>query len=218
MTTFTPQLATTNTDGTEKNSPKPINSGDVTTSGQPSTAPTAAGSLKNTTLAKMNDSLAHVCDITGNIKYAIAWTSLKISEAIAAIRTFLEGLWGSASSSPFGDQVRAAIKYIKAKITIAKKYIKKAQDADAAVKQFISDVQALIAYIATLPAKLAAILKQCLSDAVASIKDAVTNAAAIVKTQATSTASSEVADQQATLSKNESIIEVPPIITPMSRP
>ena len=138
MTTFTPQLATTNTDGTEKNSPKPINSGDAAIAGQPTTPGTAAGSLKNTTLDKMNSSLAHVCDITGPLVYGIAWAAFKIGEAIQAIRTFLEGLWGSVASSPFGDAVRGAIKFIKAKIALAMKFLKQVQEAVAAVQKFIN--------------------------------------------------------------------------------
>ncbi len=169
MTTFTPQLATTNADGTEKNSPKPVNSGDVTTSGQPSTAPTAAGSLKNTTLAKMNDSLAHVCDIAGPMVYGIAWAKFKIGEAIQAIRTFLEGLWSSTANSPFGDAIRGSINYIKAKISLALKFIKDVKEAVAAVQQFVNQMVELIALIATYPAKIASALIACVKEATANI-------------------------------------------------
>jgi hypothetical protein len=169
MTTFTPQLTTTNADGTEKNSPKPENSGDVTTSGQPSTAPTAAGSLKNTTLDKMNNSLAHVCDIAGPMAYGIAWAKFKIGEAIQAIRTFLEGLWSSTANSPFGDAIRGAINYIKAKITLVKKFIRDVNEAVAAVQKFVNEMMELVVLIATYPAKIAAALIGCIKEATANI-------------------------------------------------
>lgn len=167
--TVKPNFATTNADGTEKNSPKPINSGDLATSGQPSTAPTATGNLKNTTLAKMNESLAHVCDIAGPMVYGIAWAAYKIGEAIQAIRTFLEGLWNSAANTPFGDAVRGSIKFIKAKIALAIKFIKDVKEAVAAVQQFVNQMVELIALIATYPAKIAAILIGCVKEATANI-------------------------------------------------
>jgi hypothetical protein len=209
MTTFAPQLTSTNPDGTEKNSPKPINSGDVTTSGQPSTAPTAAGSLKNTTLAKMNDSLAHVCDIAGPMVYGIAWASFKIGEAIQAIRTFLEGLWNSASNSAFGDAVRGAIKFIKAKIALAMKFIKQVQEAAAAVTKFVGEMIQLIALIATYPAKIAAILIGCVKDATANIALSEENKKLLETATKSGSAKIAVTEQlsaEKSLSENESIV------------
>ena len=216
-----PNLAVTTATGTEKNAPTVLNTGDAPSSGGPTTPSLARGLIANTSLGFANDNLAHVCDITGKMKYAIAWAAFKISEAIAAIRTFLEGLWSSTSSSPFGDQVRAAIKYIKAKVEIIKKYIIKVKDAYDEVQKFMADLQALIAWIMTLPAKLAAILKQCLSDAMSTIKDAISNAKEIVTSQTSgsaNTATSEQASTESTLSANESIVEIPPVIPPMSKP
>lgn len=203
MANTAPNLAQTNADGIEQNKPSVINTGDAPQSGLPTTASLARGNLANTTIAKMNSSLEHVCDISGNIKYSIALVSQKISEAIQAIRTYLEGLWGSTSSSPFGDQIRAAIKYIKAKVAIIKKYIAKAQEAQTAVQQFIADAQALIAYIATLPAKAAALLKQCLTDAIASVKDAISNSADIVKLHDAAAANAALSNTQTTLTNTE---------------
>jgi hypothetical protein len=203
MAEFLPNLAQTDSNGVEQNKPNVVSTGDAPQSGSPTTPSLSRGNLTNTTIAKMNSSLEHVCDITGDIKYSIASVSLKISEAIQAIRTYLEGLWGSASGSPFGDQVRAAVKYIKAKVAIIKKYIAKAQEVQSAIQKFIADTQALIAYIATLPAKAAAILKQCLTDATASVKDAISNSASIVKTHDAAAASAALTSTQTTLDKTQ---------------
>jgi hypothetical protein len=203
MANTAPNLAKTDANGIEQNKPSVINTGDGQQSGLPTTSSLARGNLPNTTLAKMNDSLEHVCDITGNIKYSIAWVSFKISEAIQAIRTFLEGLWAGTTGSPFGDQIRQAIKYIKGKVAIIKKYIQKAKDAMAAVQKFIADVQTLIAYIATLPAKIAAILKQCLTDAVSSVKDAINNSKNIIKLHDAAAANSALANTETNLAKTE---------------
>jgi hypothetical protein len=167
--TLKPTLATTNPDGTETQKVVPINSGNAPSNGQPTTPGTAAGSLKNTTLDKMNNSLSHVCDIAGPMVYGIAWAKFKIGEAIQAIRTFLEGLWGSAASSPFGDAIRGAIKFIKAKIALAKKFIKDVNEAVAAVQKFVNEMVELVALIATYPAKIAAALIGCIKEATANI-------------------------------------------------
>jgi len=203
MANTAPNLAQTDASGVEQNKPSVINTGDAPQSGLPTTASLARGNLANTTIAKMNSSLEHVCDISGNIKYSIALVSQKISEAIQAIRTYLEGLWGGTSGSPFSDQIRAAIKYIKAKVAIIKKYIAKAQEAQTAVQQFIADAQALIAYIATLPAKAAALLKQCLTDAVASVKDAISNSSDIIKMHDAAAANAALSNTETTLTNTE---------------
>jgi hypothetical protein len=220
--TIKPNFAETNADGTEKNSPKPENSGDAAASGQPTTPGTAAGSLKNTTLDKMNNSLAHVCDIAGPMVYGIAWAAFKIGEAIQAIRTFLEGLWGSVSSSPFGDAIRGAIKFIKAKIALAIKFLKQVQEAVAAVQKFIDEMTQLIALIATYPAKVAAILIGCVKQAMGDIAlseenkkllDVATNSGS-AKTVAVEQVSAEKS-----LAANQSIVEdTKPITTDMEIP
>jgi hypothetical protein len=214
--TINPNFAETNADGTEKNSPKPKNSGDAATSGQPTTPGTAAGSLKNTTLDKMNNSLAHVCDIAGPMVYGIAWASFKIGEAIQAIRTFLEGLWGSVASSPFGDAIRGAIKFIKAKIALAMKFLKQVQEAVAAVQKFINEMTELIALIATYPAKVAAILIGCVKEAMANISLSEENKKLLEVATNTGSAKTVAVEQvsvEKSLSANESI-EASTQITP----
>jgi hypothetical protein len=210
MTTTAPTLAQTDSNGIEQNKPSVLNAGDGQQSGLPTTPSLARGSLPNTTLAKMNSSLEHVCDVTGSIRYSIAWVSFKISEAIQSIRTYLEGLWSGASGSPFGDQVRAAVKYIKGKLDILKRYIKKAQEAQSAVQKFIAEAQSLIVYIQTLLVRAAAILKQCITDAISSIKDAAVNAKSIVSLDS---ANNEVSNVESTLSSNESVVPPTKIIT-----
>jgi hypothetical protein len=210
--TINPNFAETNADGTEKNSPKPVNSGDAAISGQPTTPGTAAGSLKNTTLDKMNNSLAHVCDIAGPLVYGIAWAAYKIGEAIQAIRTFLEGLWNSLLDSPFGDAVRGAIKFIKAQIALAVKFLKQVSEAVAAVQKFINDVTQLIALIATYPARIAAILIGCVKQAMADIALSEENKKlldeAINSGSAKTVAAGQVSAEKS-LSANKSIVENP---------
>jgi hypothetical protein len=207
-----PTLATTTTKGTETKAPTVINSGDAPVKGGPTTPATAAGVLTNTTLDKMNNSLAHVCDIAGPMVYGIAWASFKIGEAIQAIRTFLEGLWGSVSSSPFGDAIRGAIKFIKAKIALARKFLKQVQEAVAAVQKFINEVKQLIALIATYPARIAAILIGCVKQAMADIALSEENKKLLdtaINSGSAKTVAVEQVSAEKSLSENESIVENP---------
>ena len=67
------------------------------------------------------------------------------------------------------------------------------------IKSVIKKLQDLIKYIASLPQKLAALFKQCLSEATASIKDAIKNAETIVKSSSVSDANTIIVTAQANL-------------------
>ena len=83
--------------------------------GQPTTAPLARGVVANTAISQSNSDLAHVCDIPAGIKFEIAQLTISISGFINTLRTEIESLWASSSSSPFADEIRNAIKTIKSK-------------------------------------------------------------------------------------------------------
>lgn len=204
-----PNLAPTNSDGTDKDSPKVINAGDTTQSGGPTTPSTARGSLKDTTISQMNSSLEHVCDVTGPLVYSIAYASFQIGQAIQAIRTYLQGIWASASASPFGDAVRGAIKFIQASIEFAKKILAKVQEAAAAVRKFIQDMTDLIAYIATFPAKVAAMLIKCVKESVAQMKLAAEEQAKIDEAVKSTEVAKNLAASEKTLSENQQIADSP---------
>lgn len=155
--------------------------------GKPARPRLARGIVEGTGVAKTNADVVHVCDITGPLRYAIALTSLKIGEAIQAIRAALKALWAGTSSSPFADEVRAIIKAIKANLKLVQKFIKKVAEKLKVIQDVIKQLQQLIAYINSLPAKLAAMLKQCLAEATASLKDAISNSASIVASQSDGT-------------------------------
>jgi uncharacterized protein YukE len=151
--------------------------------GKPARPRLARGIVEGTGVAKTNADVVHVCDITGPMRYSIALTSLKIGEAIRAVRAALQAIWAGTSSSPFADEVRAIIKAIKAKLKLVQKFIKKVADKLKVIQDVIKQLKQLIAYINSLPARLAAMLKQCLAEATASLKDAISNSAAIVASQ-----------------------------------
>jgi hypothetical protein len=141
--------------------------------GQPTLAPLSRGVVDKTAISESNSKVAHVCDISMGMKFEIAKMSFKVSELVETIRTELKALWASASSSPFGDEVRSAVKTIKAQIKVVQKFIKKVQENIQAANDLITQLQKLINFIATLPARIASLLQQCLKEAISGISGAI---------------------------------------------
>jgi hypothetical protein len=141
--------------------------------GKPTLAPLARGQVDKTAVAQSNANLAHVCDISASMKFEIAKMAFKVSELVETIRASIKGLWASASSSPFADEVRSAVKTIKAQIKVVQKFIKKVQNNLQAVTDLVDQLQKLVQYIATLPARIAKFLQDCLKEAVGGISGAI---------------------------------------------
>lgn len=141
--------------------------------GQPTLSPLSRGIVDKTAISESNSKVAHVCDISMSMKFEIAKMSFKVSELVETIRTELKALWDSASSSPFGDEVRSAVKTIKAQIKVVQKFIKKVQENIQAANDLIAQLQKLINYISTLPARIASLLQQCLKEAISGISGAI---------------------------------------------
>jgi hypothetical protein len=152
--------------------------------GQPNTPPLARGVVEKTGVDKTNKETAHVCDITGPLRYNIAVVSTKIKEVLQLIRTTIQSLWASVSSSPFADEVRNKIKTIKGKIEVLNKIAKDISEKIAVVREVIEKLQKLIQDIANLPTKLAEKLRECLDQATASLRDAIVNSKSIVSSSA----------------------------------
>ena len=99
--------------------------------------------------------------------------------------------------------------------------IQKAQEAQAEIQGYIAQLQQLLIYIATIPARIAAQLKECLSEATASIKDAINNAKSIVTSQnngdlSTANTNSDTASSNLNTTENTTIGSSEPV--PVQKP
>jgi hypothetical protein len=141
--------------------------------GQPTIAPLARGQVANTAISQANSNLAHVCDIPAGIKFEIAKLTIQVSGLINTLRTTIEGIWASTTASPFADEIRNAIKTIKAKVKQIQKFIRDQLEPLQDIQAFIQSLRDLIQYIATLPARIAAFLRDCLSNATQGISEAI---------------------------------------------
>ncbi len=141
--------------------------------GKPTVAPLARGIVANTAIGQSNSNLAHVCDLPNSIKYEIAKLTISISGIINTIRTEIEALWQSTKSSAFADEVRSAIKTVRAKVKTIQKFLRDNLGPESDIAKFIQSLQELIVFITTLPARIATLLKGCLGAATAGLKEAI---------------------------------------------
>lgn len=149
--------------------------------GQPTLAPLARGVVANTAISQANSNLAHVCDIPMGIKFEIAKLTISVSGFINTLRTEIEALWASTSGSPFADEIRNAIKTIKSKIKQIQKFIRDQLEPLKEIQEYIKMLQEFVVFIATLPARIAKFLSECLSAATKGISDAISAGQDIAK-------------------------------------
>lgn len=142
--------------------------------GFPSLPPIAMENVKllqQTTVYKSNQNLEHVCDIAGLMKRNAALARLKFSEIMSSIREAIKAVLKSLGLLPSGEPpywLTQAKKLARELKNIAKS-ISEIADLATVVVDFAKRVRAMIDYINGLPSKLYALLKQCLSDLVASL-------------------------------------------------
>jgi len=140
--------------------------------GQPTTSPLARGVFNNTPYQKAYQNLAHNCDITIESSLKIAEVKAFVMGIITKIRTAIEALFAGTEPSPFFEQIKQAIAYIKTKIKMIQKELQPIVDAVEAIKEYIQFAKDMINFILSLPQYLINLLKDCLSQFTSSITDA----------------------------------------------
>lgn len=139
-------------------------SGDKLNSGFPTTPNLARGWLKDTTLESMNNSLAHQCDFILDPKKNMALKEFFNSianEVREAIKTVLRALGLDPTGE--GSKIVTFLKSVKRNLEfIQRKILQPILNFEKYVIQYIAAVQQIIAYILSLPARLLAMLQDCL--------------------------------------------------------
>jgi len=161
-----PELASASPDGKESNPPKPKLQGDSRIKGTPTTPRAARGVMKDTTIDRMSNRLAHHCDFGINLsrriglkKYIKAMMTA-IREGIRAIKRFLGLGDPSGVISTIINKVKAIVQEIKYYVNT---YIKPIAKFLIKVIKFIRFIKAVIAWILGLPARFLKYLRQCLT-------------------------------------------------------
>jgi methyl-accepting chemotaxis protein len=161
-----PELAQAAPNGVENNPPKPKLQGDSRIKGSPTTPRAARGVMKDTTIDRMSNRLAHHCDFGINLsrriglkKYIKAMMTA-IREGIRAIKRFLGLGDPSGVISTIINKVKAIVQEIKYYVNT---YIKPIAKFLIKVIKFIRFIKTVIAWILGLPARFLKYLRQCLT-------------------------------------------------------
>ena len=127
--------------------------------------------LKQTTIHRANQNRKHVCDVAGLMKRSAALARLKFSEIMDSIRTAIKAVLKALGLTPSGETsywIEQAKKLARELKDIARK-ISEIADLVTVIVDFAKRVRAMIDFILGLPAKLYALLKQCLAELIASL-------------------------------------------------
>lgn len=133
--------------------------------GYPTIPNLARGSILNTTLAEMNNSLAHVCDFSLEMQKN---NKLKrfLNAVLQSVREAINAALTAIGSDPTGI-VSSAIQFLKSVTRfvtwIQQEIIQPILDFEYLVVVYIQQVQQIINFIQSLPARLLALLQDCLS-------------------------------------------------------
>lgn len=163
-TALKPNLAAKTLDGKELNAPYAKNQNDNPSN---TTLPTpSAGIVTGTGVGVSNNDLAHICDFSTDAlkntklkKFLVAQAN-NIRDAVRAVMRLLGFSDATGTFQWLKDSLRAitrALKYLQ------KNVIQPIIDFENIVIGYVAKIKAIIAYILSLPAKILALLQDCLS-------------------------------------------------------
>jgi phage-related protein len=143
------------------------NTGDQLQPGLPTTWGMAISQVANTAVDFANNDLAHVCDFSSELvkdnqlKRFLNSQANNIREAIRSVMRLLGLSDGTGQFQWIKDSLQSiqrGLKYINEEV------IQPILDFEAIVIGYIAKIQKIIAYILSLPAKLLALLQDCLKN------------------------------------------------------
>ena len=141
-------------------------SNSVQTKGNPTISAAARSVVAGTTTGVANDNLAHVCDFVSemqkniNLKKYTKALAKQIREAIRYIMKALGLSDATGEASWLANTLKSMAREIK---RIQKEILQPILDFEKYVMAYITKLRAIIAWILSLPAKLLAMLQDCLS-------------------------------------------------------
>lgn len=145
--------------------------------GQPTVSNQSRGIITGTTINVANNNREHVCDISAEMDRAAKWVKFQYSTVVEAIRKAVRVILAKLGFNPEGVSSRLTeiAKKIAAEAKQIKKILKTINDATEIFIKFTEQVKQMIEWISSLPAKLLALLKDCLAELQKSLSKAFTD-------------------------------------------
>jgi hypothetical protein len=165
QTENTVNTASTDADGKETVKIAPINTGDGAIIGKPSTPGLSRGVVKNTWIANTNSNLAHVCDFVTELQKNQKLKEFLVAQGKAirdAVRAVMRALGFSDSTGVaqwLKDKLQTVTRELK---RIQKEIIQPIIDFEKIAIDYVKQIQQIILWIQSLPARFAAMLADCL--------------------------------------------------------
>jgi hypothetical protein len=145
--------------------------------GEPSLPPTARGKVEGTGLNISNNSQSHVCDISSELQKDVAIARAAYGQIMAAIRKAIRAFIASLGLDPSGEisKLVSLAKALLRELKYIQDIIEEIVELKNIMIEYARRVRAMIDYILSLPAKLLALLQDCLSNFLSSIGSALTD-------------------------------------------
>lgn len=143
---------------------KPVSSQVDRVVGQPTTVPIARGVMTGTLVDRTNNDLAHVCDISPEVKKAVIWIRAQFGYVVEAIRKAIRALLKAIGLDPSGESSKL-VQTLKSLARELKKYKKYVDDFNKSALELVrlaAQLRAMIDYILSLPEKYLKLLQDCL--------------------------------------------------------
>lgn len=132
--------------------------------GQPTTVPLARGVIENSSIEVTNNNLDHVCDFKKKLRADIAMAKMMTYKFVQEIRNKIKAFFAGLSNGPMSTAIQTAIRQIKEVLKMVKKAADFITDVATAISNFVKYCNEILAYIASLPFKLAQLLKDCVQE------------------------------------------------------
>jgi hypothetical protein len=165
QTVNTVNAAPTDASGKEIKKIVPLNAGDGEVNGTPSTPGLSRGVVINTWIAKTNSDIAHVCDFVTELqknqklKEFLVAQGKKIRDAVRAVMRFLGFSDNTGVAQWLKDKLQTVTRELK---RIQKEVIQPIIDFEKIAIEYVRQIQQIIQWIQSLPARFAAALADCL--------------------------------------------------------
>lgn len=127
--------------------------------------------LDSTGIKSTNAKLSHNCDITQYVDSTMAQTKAFFAKIIQAIRKAFEAISKALGFDKTGSvsYVASEIRNLAVKVNTLQKFAKDIKDFADAISKVIATLKAIIAYVASLPAKLASFLRSCVANVASAV-------------------------------------------------
>jgi hypothetical protein len=132
--------------------------------GEPTLPPMAREKIEGTAINVSNNTQAHICDITNDLKKDVAVSRIKFSQLMNKIRAFIQELIAKLGLDPSGEisKLISLAKGLLNKLKYFRDILLEILDFREVLIEYARRVKAMIDYILSLPAKLAKLLSDCL--------------------------------------------------------